>query len=280
MKPLFLALWLFPLALFAAETAPPLSLAQAEAEAVANHPLVAAADAHVLAAKAQVRETASAFYPQIGAEALAVGVKGDQSQIASGTGLGASSVFSRQSDGLSVSWLLTDFGKTPALKSSAEHTALAQKAEATVVRLRTLQNLDQAYYGVLRAQAILRVANETLSARQLVFDRASALAQGKLKSSLDVEFAQVDLNRGRLLQLQARNGVDEAWAILGNALGRKDAPTFALEEPPVGAPPEESLAPLLDHAFQSRPDLASLGEAWEAAKKESAAAQADRYPTV
>ncbi|HEY8966147.1 MAG TPA: TolC family protein [Candidatus Methylacidiphilales bacterium] len=261
---------------------PPLTLAAAEAQAVATHPLVAAAEARSLEAKAAEREAASALYPQVGAEALAVGVKDNQSQIAAagGAGLGASSVYSRQSDGLYASWLLTDFGKTWALKSGAAHAALARKAEAEAVRLRVLREVDRAYFGVLRAQAIVRVAEGTVSARKLVYDRASALAQGNLKSSLDVGFAEVDLNRARLLELEARNGLDEAWAQLGNALGRRDAPVFALEEPPLGGPPEESLAPLLDKAFRDRPDLASLREAWESVKKEAAAARAERYPTI
>ena len=44
-------------------------------------------------------------------------------------------------------------------------------------RADVLLDVDRAYFGALRAQAVLRVAQETVDARQLVVDQVSALAQ-------------------------------------------------------------------------------------------------------
>ena len=54
--------------------------------------------------------------------------------------------------------------------------------------------VDQAYFGVLKAQAVLKVARETVKERQLVSDQITELEKNKIKSGLDVDFANVDLN--------------------------------------------------------------------------------------
>ena len=56
---------------------------------------------------------------------------------------------------------------------------------------------------MLRAQAVLKVAEQTVAARQLVVDQVTALAESKLKSTLDVSFANVNLADAKLLLVQA-----------------------------------------------------------------------------
>ena len=73
-------------------------------------------------------------------------------------------------------------------------------------------NVDRAYYGVLRAQAVLKVAEETVKNRQLVSDQITELQKNKLKSGLDVSFANVDLAQAQLLLIQAQNGVEASYA--------------------------------------------------------------------
>ena len=62
-----------------------------------------------------------------------------------------------------------------------------------------------AYFGVLRAKAVLKVAQQTVSARQIVSDQVTALLKSQLKSQLDVSFANVNLADARLLLSQAQN---------------------------------------------------------------------------
>ena len=63
----------------------------------------------------------------------------------------------------------------------------------------------EAYFGVLRAQAVLTVAQETVKDRQLVSDQVTELEKNKIKSGLDVSFANVDLAQAQLLLIQAQN---------------------------------------------------------------------------
>jgi outer membrane protein len=79
--------------------------------------------------------------------------------------------------------------------------------------------VDRAYYELLRAQAVLRVAQETVKERQLVADQVHALAKNQMKSSLDVSFAEVNLAQVKLLVVQAQNQLDAASADLSQAMG-------------------------------------------------------------
>jgi outer membrane protein len=257
-----------------------IDLQQAEMLATANHPRIAVAAAQAQAAQQQIREARSAFYPQVTANVMAVGVDNDRSQLAATGGLAASTVDSRQSDGLNATQLLTDFGRTSSLTSQARHLAASEQANAATTRADVLRDADEAYFTVLEARAIVRVADETVQSRQLVLDRVGALAQAQLKSDLDVSFAKVDLGNARLLQLQARSGLDEAFARLSDSLGYPESHTFQLADAEPYTAPTDDFKPLLEAAFRNRPEIASAIQQAEAAKKYASAQRAAQYPTI
>ena len=96
-----------------------------------------------------------------------------------------------------------------------------------------LLQADQAYFAVLKAQAVLTVAQQTVHQRQLVADQISTLAQNKIKSGLDVSFANVDLAQAQLLLIQAQNDLQASFAQLSAALGYSDERTFNLTDEPL-----------------------------------------------
>ena len=55
----------------------------------------------------------------------------------------------------------------------------------------------------------------------------------KLKSEVDVAFADVDVSKAKLMQLQAQEQVQGAFAELTRALGSQDAATYQLAEEPM-----------------------------------------------
>jgi outer membrane protein len=80
------------------------------------------------------------------------------------------------------------------------------------------EGVDQAYYATLRGQSVLKVADETVKARETVLEQISALEKSGLKSGLDVTFAQVNLDQAKLLLLRAQNDLNGAYADLTAAL--------------------------------------------------------------
>jgi outer membrane protein len=255
-----------------------MTLMEAESIAIQNHPRIQAAAQLALAAAAQVKEVQSAYYPQ--ANGALTGAKAENnSRIAAGF-LNSPSLFDKFAEGVSVSQLLTDFGRTHEFSKSSHFHAEAQQESVVTTRADVLLRVNLFYFGVLKAQSVLRVAEETVKARQLVADQVSALAKSSLKSGLDVSFANVDLARAQLLLVQAQNDLQSSYAQLADALGYSDQRIFQLvDEPLPGAPPPD-VAPLIVEAFQNRPEIISQGLDVKSAQSYATAERDLWFPTI
>jgi outer membrane protein len=261
--------------------APPatLSLEQAKAEALRNHPAYAAAQLRALLAKEVLKETRAAYFPTATGYVDAVDTAWDNTRILAG-GLNNPSVYDRVGEGVAVSQLITDFGRTRNLSSGAKSQvrAAAQGAEAS--REQILLNVVANYLATLQAQAVLAVAKQTISSRQLLVDRVTALAKNQLKSSLDVSFAQVALGQAELLLQTSQGEADNAVASLGAALGRKDTGPIVLSDDHREATSPPELSDLVASALSQRPDLLNLRYQRDAAVSVAAAAKDANYPTL
>ena len=240
----------------AAQSAQKLSLEEAEKTAIQNHPQIQAATDVASAAKAQVTEARSVYYPTVYGSITAVDSE-NNSRITAG-GLNNPIIYERYANGLTVSQRVTDFGRTHELVKSANLHAQADQGRVVATRAGVLLGVDRAYFVALRAQAVLTVAQETVKERQLVADQVGELEKNKIKSGLDLSFANVDLAQAQLLLLQAQNDLDTSYADLSAALGYGDQRTFQLTDEPQPAAPPADFSGLLQQAIQNRPDLISL----------------------
>jgi len=240
----------------AAQNVQKLSLHEAEQIAIQNHPQIQAASNLASAAKSQVTEQRSAYYPTAFGSVTAVDSE-NNSRIAAGA-LNNPIIYERYANGLTVNQLVTDFGRTYQLVKSSNLHAKAAQENVVNTRADVLLNVDRAYFGVLKAQALLSVAQETVKDRQLVSDQVTELEKNKIKSGLDVSFANVDLAQARLLLIQAQNDLDTSYAQLSAALGYGDQRTFQLTDEPMPPSPPADFSDLLQQAMQNRPDLISL----------------------
>ena len=215
-----------------------LNLRDAEALALKNHPQVLAAQHAVSAMNQRIDQTRAAYYP-----ALAGDVTGSQGNPQARIGAGFltdSRLFDRVGQGITLSQLITDSGRTPNLVASSRLQAGAAEQTAQATRYDVLVRVNQAYFGTLRAQALVKVAQETVAARQLLVDQVTALYNNKLRSELDVSFVDVNLSQAKLLLLQAQDQVQGAFAELTRALGSQQAATYQLEDEPLPpSPPRE-----------------------------------------
>jgi len=239
-----------------AQTAQEITLQQAEQIAIQNHPQIQAATDMAAVAKAEVTQARSAYYPTAYGSVTAVDAE-NNSRIAAGA-LNNPIIYERYANGLTVNQLVTDFGRTHELVKSSNLHAQAAQENVVTTRADVLLGVDQAYYGVLRAQAVLTVAQETVKDRQLVANQVTELQKNQIKSGLDVSFANVNLAQAQLLLVQAQNDLEASWARLSAALGYGDQRTFQLQEQPVPPAPPTDFAALLQDAFMNRPELVSL----------------------
>ena len=267
---------------FASWAAPaPTLLTRQEAEQIAlkNNPRLLVSQLLSKVQNQVVRETRAGELPDLAGNFTALdAIQG--SRLASG-GLPSSLLLTHVGAGVQLSQLLTDFGRTRNLVASEKLREKARLADVTASREDIVLATDQVFFTAIEAQATLRVADQTVDARQSLVDQVTALAAAKLKSTLDLSFAKVDLSQAKLLQLDARNNLDSAKASLNAVLGYDKQVDYQLVEDAEGLP---ALPPnpdtLIDTAIQNRPDLQSLHFTEEAAQKFSRAQHDQSRPTV
>ena len=267
-----------------AQPAPPapgavrLTLAEAEQLVLKNNPRVAEAEFRARAYGEIAHEVQSAYYPTLRGAITAVEADSG-SRLAAG-GLNNSVLYSRAGTGVTASQLITDFGRTRSLVRSAESSAQAQRAGIATSKADLLIRTDAAYYAVLRARTLLTVARETVSARQDVADRVNALFQSKLKSSLDLSFANVNLADAKLLLSTAENDVRSAEAGLSRLLAISVDTRFELTDPQISssAPPDSNT--FIQQALQKRPDLIQRRLEVQSSREAAHAESLSSRPTV
>lgn len=262
----------------AAQNTQKLSLHDAEQIAIQNHPQIQAAVNMASAAKAQVTEQRSAYYPTAYGSLTAVDSE-NNSRIAAGA-LNNPIIYERYANGLTITQLVTDFGRTHELVKSSNLHAQAEQESVVATRADVLLGVDRAYFAVLKAQAVLKVAQETVKDRQLVADQVTELERNKIKSGLDVSFANVDLAQAQLLLVQAENDLDASNAQLSAALGYGDQRSFQLVEEPLPSAPPAEFSDLLQQALKNRPELISLRLDADSAHSYATAERDLWFPTI
>ena len=256
-----------------------LSVSNAEAIALKNNPAISVARLNALASEQVTREVRSVLWPQAYANLTAVDTR-DNSRITAGA-LNNPIIYERAAGGASVSQLITDFGHTTNLVAGARLQARADEQGAAATKQDILLAVDQAFYDVLQSHAVLRVAEQTVASRQVLADQVSALTSSKLRSSLDLSFANVNLAQAKLLYLDALNNDKSAMAALSAVLGYSTLENFELvsESDPL-TPPSADVDQLISDAFSRRPEILGLEFASESADKLHNAARDEQYPTI
>ena len=256
-----------------------LSVREAEAIALKNNPAISVARLTALASQQVTREVRSSFWPQAYASLTAVDAR-DNSRITAGA-LNNPIIYTRAAGGATVSQLITDFGHTTNLVASARLQAKADEQNALATKEDVLLAVDQAFYSALQTRAVLKVAEQTVAERQLLSDQVSALTKSKLKSELDLSFANVNLAQAKLLYLDALNNDKSAIAALSSILGYSTLENFDLvnDEQPLSPPPAD-VAPLIADAFAKRPEILALEFESESAEKLHRADRDQLLPTI
>jgi outer membrane protein len=246
--------------------------------AVQNNPALTAAKFTAAAAGQVPAEYHANYSPSFNGSVTGVGAD-NGSRLAAG-GLNNPVVYNRLGTGLTVSQMVTDFGRTSNLVEMAKLNAQAQNEAANTTRAQILLATGRAYFAVLRSHALLEVARQTVKARQLVSDQITALAESKMKSTLDVSFANYNLSEARLLESQAQNDLKAAEAELATAMGLPNEAGFDVSEESMPPILPDRIDDMLRTAIANRPELRDLRLEESAAERFVKAEHALYYPSV
>ncbi len=256
-----------------------LTLAEAQRLAIQNNPQFSGARFTAAAANQVPNQYKANLLPNLSGNFTSVGAD-NGSRIAAGA-LNNPVIYDRVGSGLTISQLVTDFGRTSNLIGMAKLQAAAQDQVAETTRADILLATSSAYFAVLSAQSVLKVVGETVKARQTVVDQVTALVEiAKRKSTLDLSFANVNLSGAKLLLVQAQNELKAAEARLAAAMGLPGELTFVLADEPMPPAIPDRVQGLIDAAIQNRPELKDLRLQQSAAERLTKAEHALFFPSV
>ena len=259
--------------------ATPLTREQAEQTALGNNPRITVSHLVALAQHQVVREARSGELPTL-TGSLTAEAANDGSRVASGA-ISDSRLFQHAGGGVAFSQLITDFGHTTNLVASSKLLERAQNANEIASKEDIVLATDQAFYNALQAQALLRVAQQTVSTRQATQGQVNQLTQNKLRSTLDLSFANVTVSQAQLLLLDASNNASATMAALDEVLGLDHQVQYTLVDSTTAAPPPPpDVDVLVQLAMKQRPDLQSLDYSRQAAQKLSRAQEDQKLPTI
>jgi len=247
---------------------------------VANQPRMIAAQQRAKASAERIREARSAYLPTAAFNATGAFVADTGTATAAGA-LTTSSISDRFAFGGNLSQLVTDFGRTSALVGSARSNADASNSFATLTRAQVRLNVREAYFQVLGAEAVLRAAEAARDNRALISRQLSALAQSELRSTLDVNFANVLESEAELAVVRAQSAVAQQRSHLATAMGLDHPVTASLANAtPGGDPLPSSPEELMQQALKQRADLQAVQSQQRAAQSFASAEKRLSYPTL
>lgn len=188
----------------------------------------------------------------------------------------------RISPGISLSYVLFDFGARAATADAARYGLLA----ANLTQNRALQDVvlqvEQAYFLLLGARQTIGAARQTLATAQASFDAANARRAAGLATIGDVYQAQTALAQARLALERANGEAAKFRGELATALGL--AANTPLEVAPADAPPTREIKNTVDaylaQARLNRPDLVAAEAQFRAARASVDAATAQGLPSL
>lgn len=257
-----------------------ITLAQAEATALSNQPRMLAALQRAQATEKQIPQSRSKYFPAIGLDATGVRVADPDTATAAGN-ITTSSISDRFAYGGNLSQMITDFGRTGALVARSRDQAAAENDLAVLTRAQVRLNVREAYYQVLGAEAVLSAAQAALTNRRLVARQLNDLAQSQLRSTLDVQFADVLVNQGQLAVVQAKSILAQQRAHLTTAIGVQQPVSAALIDiDPASEPLPPALDNLLQQAQAQRADLQADHARERATQHFTSAERRLSYPTL
>jgi outer membrane protein len=255
-----------------------LTLADAEARALQKQPRLLAEQFRAQAANKRVTESRSGYFPQAFGNLTAVEANGD-SAVAAGA-LTTSSVSTRAAGGASLAQMITDFGHTSNLVQSARFSAEASGQDQESIRQLVLMLVQEAYFAAEAAESVRKTAQAVLDFRRVTLRQLNALAQSQLRSTLDVQFAQVMVSEAELAVVRAQSNVEKAQAQLAASMGEDGAITYTLADVSLPASPDTDPRGYIDEAIASRPDLKALRLQSESAVHAARAERDLKFPSV
>ncbi|MBI3457283.1 MAG: TolC family protein [Candidatus Rokubacteria bacterium] len=251
-----------------------LTLPEAVALALRQHPTITSAQYSQAAARARIGEARAPYFPRF--DWLTSAGRSQTFSTSLNRPISGNSI----SSAIQGSQLLYDFGKTGALVDQAHANARFSAAELERVEEVVVQNVKLAYFGLLQARRLVRVAEASLSRSELNLRSAQGFFEVGTKPKSDVTKAEVEVANARVAVIVARNQVRLAETTLANALGLEATTPVQIQDILSYEPVPLDPRALLQEALMNRPELKEAQAQLDAALAQLAGARANFWPNV
>jgi outer membrane protein TolC len=172
-----------------------------------------------------------------------------------------------------------DFGRIGAERAAADALVQVEKHRADAERLDVDFGVEEAFFSVFAARAVLKAAEDAYERSRVHRDLAKRGVDAGLRSPIELTRAEADLERFDVGRVRARGGLVVAQSVLSAAIGAPDPAVDA-----AGDPLEVADMPALTQALalaQARdPRLAETLAELKAAEERTRAVGAELRPDV
>lgn len=257
--------------LYAADS---LTLDEALATALKNHPQVVEARENVNSAEAKTGQASANYYPQI---SIAADWNKGRSFLTALEQVRSTEV---TTGALYLKQTIYDFGRTAGAVEAARFNREAADKNLVGTRHDLVLRVKSAFYLLLAAQKQVKATTETVKAREEVYRQAQEFFREGIRPKVDATRAEANLFSARTAMIRAGNNEELARIELASAMGRTAVETRPLAEPPAdGAGLPKRQQAQLD-AISNRPELQQLSALRSAARSALKSANSTYLPVL
>jgi outer membrane protein TolC len=246
-----------------------------------KHPQIKEAIAMKNAAGARLTRAKSNFYPNV---SLGSSYRRSESKNTSTSQGVLLPVSVNKSDsyynGISVSQLLYDFGRTGYRVMAASENLKAANYDLLTDVDQIILNIREAYFVAVAAEKTLDVQRETVRQQELHLKQARGFYQIGTRSRIEVTKAEVDLANARLELIKAGNNVDLTRVILANAIGIAENFNYSLDDQVRMAELDLDSTKAVEYARSKRPEMLRYAALENSYNASLSLARANYMPSV
>ena len=252
----------------------PLTLAQAIDIALANNPDTRTAWLEARAAEAGMGSARAAYFPEVDVLASATRSRSSAEGTRATTAITPS---------LALTYLLFDFGGREAQVEQARQTLVAADFANNAAMQDVVLRVQQQYYALLDAKALLAAQEATLKERRANLDAADARHKAGVATIADVLQARTALSQAELTNESIEGNLRTIEGTLSTTMGLPATTRFDFGALPMEIPAQqvtEDVARLIDDAVKQRPELGTARAFAERARARVKEVRAEGLPTV
>lgn len=260
--------------------------------ALMNNPAVVSSQKKVDVANARLRQALGTFLPTLkldgsyGKSYVQPSTVQFTTQTTGGAvtqtlAFGTDAVETTRSIGLSLSQPLFVAALWPGLKIAQKSADLAGEDLRKAVS-ETAFNVTQAYFGLLRAEKMVKYAEESREMARSHLDQVASMQKAGAASRADYLRGEVQLANSEVALTRAKNALEIARDVFNNAVGRDLEAKIEIEEQGLAGTVEQrpSYKELLSRAYETRPDWRQYRLTVDVGSEYLRVAQTAYLPTV